>query len=45
MLRLVHRLYIFMRLDGLFCRNLNDGAVVLPGLIKVTANIVFGYAT
>uniref|UniRef100_A0A3Q3X7D0 Caspase family p20 domain-containing protein n=1 Tax=Mola mola TaxID=94237 RepID=A0A3Q3X7D0_MOLML len=26
-------------------RNLNDGAVVLPGLIKVTANIVFGYAT
>lgn len=29
-----------------FCyRNPNDGVVVQPGLLKVTANIVFGYAT
>lgn len=27
------------------CRNLNDDIIVSPGLIKVTANIVFGYAT
>nr|XP_046247532.1 MALT paracaspase 2 isoform X2 [Scatophagus argus] len=26
-------------------RNLNDDIIVQPGLIKVTANIVFGYAT
>lgn len=29
-----------------FCfRNLNDDIIVQPGLLKVTANIVFGYAT
>lgn len=26
-------------------RNLNDDVIVQPGLLKVTANIVFGYAT
>ncbi|KAM9385111.1 MALT paracaspase 2 isoform 2-T2 [Pholidichthys leucotaenia] len=26
-------------------RNLNDNVIVQPGLLKVTANIVFGYAT
>lgn len=26
-------------------RNFNDDVIVHPGLLKVTANIVFGYAT
>lgn len=26
-------------------RNPNDDVIVQPGLLKVTANIVFGYAT
>ncbi|XP_011613098.1 MALT paracaspase 2 isoform X1 [Takifugu rubripes] len=37
-------LNIFL-LDMCRKRNPNDDIVVLPGLIKVTANIVFGYAT
>ncbi|TNM87847.1 hypothetical protein fugu_006068 [Takifugu bimaculatus] len=37
-------LNIFL-LDMCRKRNPNDDIIVLPGLIKVTANIVFGYAT
>lgn len=37
-------LNIFL-LDMCRKRNLNDDIIVQPGLIKVTANIVFGYAT
>lgn len=29
----------------LFFRNPNDDIIVQPGLLKVTANVVFGYAT
>ncbi|XP_034738304.1 MALT paracaspase 2 [Etheostoma cragini] len=31
--------------NDFFFRNLNDDIIVQPGLLKVTANIVFGYAT